>query len=157
RDYQEKEREAFGSRRQRKLVPYSEAVARRLVVDWSDPRPAVPAFLGTRTLRSIPLEEIVPFIDWSPFFLSWQLKGKYPRIFGDPERGARAKELFDDANDLLGKIVSGRRLTANAVYGFFPANSEGDDLVIYADESRITERMRMPTLRQQWERNGQKV
>jgi 5-methyltetrahydrofolate--homocysteine methyltransferase len=157
RDYQEKEREAFGSRRQRKLVPYSEAVARRLVLDWSDPRPAVPAFLGTRTLRSIPLEEIVPFIDWSPFFLSWELKGKYPRIFEDHERGARAKELFDDANDLLGKMVSGRRLTANAVYGFFPANSEGDDLVIYADESRTTERMRLPTLRQQWERDGQKA
>ena len=147
---------SFGDRRQRKLVPYAEAVQRKLVLDWSDPTPAVPAFLGTRTLRSIPLEEIVPFIDWSPFFMAWELKGKYPRIFDDPERGARARELFDDARDLLGRIVAGRRLAANAVYGFFPASSENDDLIIYEDESRARERMRLPTLRQQWERDGQK-
>ena len=71
--------------------------------------------------------------------MAWELKGKYPRIFDDPERGPRARELFDDARELLGRIVAGERLTANAVYGFFPANSEGDDIVIYEDESR-TER-----------------
>ncbi len=155
RAYQEKERESFGGRRKRKLVPYEEAVRRRLILEWNDPPPAVPAFLGTRTLRSIPLAEIVPFIDWSPFFLSWELKGKYPRIFEDPERGPRARELFDDAQAILKQIVSEGRLQANAVYGFFPANSEGDDLVIYEDESRTSERMRLPTLRQQWERDGQ--
>src|SRR5262249_28838753 len=106
--------------------------------------------------RDIPLEQIVPFIDWSPFFLSWELKGKYPRIFEDPERGPRARALFDDARALLRRIVEGGRLSANAVYGFFPANSEDDDLVIFEDESRSKERMRLPTLRQQWERDGQK-
>jgi 5-methyltetrahydrofolate--homocysteine methyltransferase len=156
RSHQQREREAFGDRRQRKLLPYAEARQRKLVLNWNDPRPSVPAFLGTRTLRSIPLEDVVPFIDWSPFFLSWELKGKYPRIFEDPERGPRARELFDDARDLLGRIVAGRRLAANAVYGFFPANSENDDLVVYEDESRTSERMRLPTLRQQWERDGQK-
>jgi 5-methyltetrahydrofolate--homocysteine methyltransferase len=155
RTLQEQERAAFGRRQQRKLVPYPEAFRRRLVVDWSDPPPAVPAFLGKRTLPSVPLEQIVPYIDWSPFFMSWELKGKYPKIFEDPERGPRARELFDDARELLGRIVSGRQLTATAVYGFFPANSDGDDLVIYEDETRTGERLRLPTLRQQWERDGQ--
>ncbi len=155
RAQQEQERAAFGRRQQRKLVPYPEAVRRRLVLDWTDPAPAVPSFLGTRTLRSIALAQIVPFIDWSPFFMAWELKGKYPRIFDDPERGPRARELFDDARELLGRIVAGQRLTANAVYGFFPANSAGDDVVIYEDDSRTSERLRLPTLRQQWERDGQ--
>ncbi len=87
RALQEQERAAFSRKLQRKLVSYPEAVRRRLVLDWSDPPPAVPSFLGTRILRSIPLEQIVPFIDWSPFFQTWELKGKYPRIFEDPERG----------------------------------------------------------------------
>ena len=103
----------------------------------------------------MPLGEIVPFIDWSPFFLTWELKGKYPRIFEDPSVGPRARELFDDAQALLRKIVKEKRVTANAVFGFFPANSVGDDIVVYTDESRQTERMRFPTLRQQWERDGQ--
>jgi 5-methyltetrahydrofolate--homocysteine methyltransferase len=115
----------------------------------------VPAFLGTRVLTEIPLGEIVPFIDWSPFFMSWELKGKYPRIFEDPKVGARARELFDDAKTLLRRIVAEGRLKANAVYGFFPANSDGDDLVIYEDETRQVERFRLPQLRQQWEREGQ--
>ena len=152
---QEQERAAFGQRAQRKLVPYAEALRRRLALDWSGPPPAVPLFVGTRTLLDIPLEQIVPFIDWSPFFLAWELKGKYPRIFNDPELGPRRKELFDDARELLGRIVAGKRLTANAVYGFYPANSDGDDIVLYEDESRQAERMRLPTLRQQWERDGQ--
>jgi len=152
---QERERDAFGKRVQRKLVPYAEAVARRFRIDWERSHIAVPSFLGTRTLRAIPLEEIVPYIDWSPFFLSWELKGKYPRIFEDPKLGVRARELFDDAQKLLRQIVALKRVTANAVYGFFPANTERDDIVIYTDESRQEERMRFPALRQQWERDGQ--
>jgi 5-methyltetrahydrofolate--homocysteine methyltransferase len=155
RAQQERERDAFSRRVERKLVPYAEAFRRRLRLDWSNGAVAVPSFLGTRTLPAIPLHEIVPFIDWSPFFLAWELKGKYPRIFQDPEIGPRARELFDDAQDLLRRIVAEHRLTAKAVYGFFPANSEGDDIVIYTDETRQTQRMRLPTLRQQWERNGQ--
>ncbi len=155
RAQQEQDRTAYGRRSRRKLVPYAEALRRRLVLDWTDPAPAVPAFLGTRTLREVPLEQIVPFIDWSPFFQAWELKGKYPRIFNDPEIGPRARELFDDGRELLRRIVADRRLTANAVYGFFPANSDGDDIVLYEDETRQTERMRLPTLRQQWERDGQ--
>jgi 5-methyltetrahydrofolate--homocysteine methyltransferase len=155
RAFQEQEREAFSRRVDRKLVSYSEALRRRLRLDWTNSAISVPSFLGVRALRAIPLEEIVPFIDWSPFFLAWELKGKHPRIFQDPEIGPRARELFEDAQGLLRRIVAERRLTANAVYGFFPANTEGDDIVVYTDESREVERMRFPTLRQQWERNGQ--
>ena len=155
RTTQERERDSYGKRVQRKLVPYAEAVKRRFRIDWNASPIAVPSFLGARTLSAIPLEEIVPFIDWSPFFMSWELKGKYPKIFDDPKLGSRARELFDDAQKLLRQIVAEKRVTANAVYGFFPANTEGDDIVIYTDESRTTERMRFPALRQQWERDGQ--
>jgi 5-methyltetrahydrofolate--homocysteine methyltransferase len=155
RSVQERERLTFTQRSQRKLVPYAEAVERRFKIPWESTGIAVPSFLGTRTLTAIPLEEIVPFIDWSPFFLTWELKGKYPRIFEDPERGPRARELFDDAQALLRRIVREKHLKANAVFGFFPANADGDDIVVYTDESRQTERMRFPTLRQQWERDGQ--
>ncbi len=152
---QERERASFSERTSRKLVSYAEALERRLRLDWSNGAIATPSFVGARTLCSVPLDEIVPYIDWSPFFLTWELKGKYPRIFGHPEIGPRARELFDDARGLLAKIVTGKRLTANGVYGFFPANCEGDDIVVYTDNSRQSERMRFPALRQQWQRDGQ--
>ncbi len=152
---QDRERTSFTQRASRKLVPYAEAIARRFRLDWTDAPIAVPTFLGARTFSAVPLEQIVPFIDWSPFFLTWELKGKYPRIFDQPELGPRARELFDDAQGLLQKIVAEKRVTANAVYGFFPANTVGDDIVVYTDDSRQTERLRFPTLRQQWERDGQ--
>jgi 5-methyltetrahydrofolate--homocysteine methyltransferase len=153
---QERERTSFSERSSRKLVPYAEAFERRHRIEWAASEIAVPSFLGMRKLAAVPLEEIVPFIDWSPFFLTWELKGKYPRIFDQPDLGPRARELFDDAQRLLNSIVAKKRLTANAVYGFFPANSEGDDLVVYTDPSRQVERMRFPMLRQQWERDGQR-
>ena len=147
---------AFGQRAQRKLVPYAEALRRRLALDWSDPTPAVPAFLGTRTLRDIPLEQIVPFIDWSPFFMAWELKGKYPADLQRPRgRPCAPASSSTTPGSCSSRIVAGKRLTANAVYGFFPANSDGDDIIVYEDESRQAERMRLPTLRQQWERDGQ--
>ena len=83
----------------------------------------------------VPLAEIVPFIDWSPFFATWELRGTYPRIFENETWGARAKELFDDAQGLLKKIVDGKLLTARAVHGFFPANAQGDDILVYADRT----------------------
>src|SRR5207247_187863 len=80
--------------------------------------------------------EIVPYIDWSPFFMTWELPGKYPHILDDPKTAAEAKKLFDDANRLLEEIIAHKWLTANAVYGFFPANSEGDDILLYSDDAR---------------------
>jgi 5-methyltetrahydrofolate--homocysteine methyltransferase len=153
---QEKDREAFARRRQRKLVPYAEAVRRRFAIDWKAAPAAVPSFLGTKVLKDFPLGEIVPYIDWSPFFLAWDLTGgKYPHILKDPKVGAEARKLLDDAQRLLKRIVDERLLTASAAYGFYPANSDGDDVVVYADGSRSAERARFPMLRQQWEREGQ--
>jgi 5-methyltetrahydrofolate--homocysteine methyltransferase len=155
RDAQQKEREAFAKRRQRKLVLYAEAVRRRFRIDWSAAPVAVPAFLGAKTLHDFPLGEIAAYIDWSPFFMAWELSGKYPQILNDAKVGAEARKLFDDANRLLRRILSERLLKAHAVYGFYPANSDGDDVVVYTDESRTQERLRFPMLRQQWEREGQ--
>jgi 5-methyltetrahydrofolate--homocysteine methyltransferase len=155
RAVQERERQSFAQRRQRKLVPYAEAQARRFAIDWTATDIAVPTFLGARVLDDPPLGELVPYIDWSPFFQTWELKGKYPAIFDDPVVGSEARDLFDRAQALLARIVADKRLTARGIYGFFPASADGDDIVIYTDESRTAERARMPMLRQQWEREGQ--
>ena len=152
---QSKERDSFAQKRQRKFVPYREAVQRRFKIDWKGTEIAKPSFIGPKVLKSFPLSTLVPFIDWSPFFMTWELKGKYPRIFNDPNVGKEAKKLFDDARKLLGRIVETNALQANGIYGFYPANSEGDDIVVYTDESRTQERLRFPMLRQQWEREGQ--
>jgi 5-methyltetrahydrofolate--homocysteine methyltransferase len=152
---QQRERDTFNKRRQRKLVPYAEVLKRRLTLKWNESPAPVPSFTGTRSLRDFPLGEIVPYIDWSPFFMAWELSGKYPAIFADPKTGLEAKKLFDDAQRLLKQIVNERLLRAHAVYGFFPANSDGDDIVIWTDERRSRERTRLHMLRQQWEREGQ--
>ncbi|MFM8805008.1 MAG: vitamin B12 dependent-methionine synthase activation domain-containing protein, partial [Planctomycetia bacterium] len=101
--------------------------------------------------------DLVPFIDWSPFFMSWELKGKYPAIFADPVVGPEAKKLFDDAQRLLGQMIRDESLQARGVYGFFAANSAGDDVVLFTDDTRSVELGRVHTLRQQWERKGQDV
>jgi 5-methyltetrahydrofolate--homocysteine methyltransferase len=157
RTAQKKERERYAQRTQRKLVPYAEAVRRRFAIDWRSGPPPAPSFLGARALRDFPLAEIVPYIDWSPFFMAWELPGKYPQILHDARAGAEARKLFDDANRLLERIVREKLLRAHAVYGFYPANSDGDDVVVFADETRSQERARFPMLRQQWEREGQKT
>ena len=99
---------------------------------------------------------MLEFIDWAPFFTAWELKGKYPKIFDDPHVGAEARKTFDEAQVLLRQIIADRSLHASAVYGFFPANSVGDDVVVFRDDTRSTELARFPMLRQQWEREGQK-
>jgi 5-methyltetrahydrofolate--homocysteine methyltransferase len=155
RALQERERQSFAQRRQRKLVSYAEARERRFQIDWAHAELPRPMFLGTRTLHDFPLADIVPYIDWSPFFMAWELKGKYPHIFADPAVGSEARKLFDDAQRLLDRMVSGRLLQAHAVYGFFPANAEADDIVVFSDDTRAHERLRFAMLRQQWEREGQ--
>jgi 5-methyltetrahydrofolate--homocysteine methyltransferase len=152
---QAKEREAFARRQQRKLVPYAEAMQRRFTIDWSKTPPPKPAFVGAKVLADFPLAEIVPYIDWSPFFMTWEMSGKYPAILDDPNVGKEARDLFARAQEMLKNLVAKKALTANAVYGFFPANSDGDDIVVYTDDSRTAERCRFPMLRQQWEREGQ--
>jgi 5-methyltetrahydrofolate--homocysteine methyltransferase len=141
-----------------KLVPLAEARARRFKTDWPTVDIPTPAFTGTRVLRDFPLGEIAQYIDWSPFFLTWELKGKYPRIFDDPTVGLHAKELFADAQRLLDEIIADKLLAAHGVYGFWPANSDGDDIVFH-DSGRLKSEIRnlkLHSLRQQWERQGQK-
>jgi 5-methyltetrahydrofolate--homocysteine methyltransferase len=155
RAFQERERQSFAQRKQRKLVAYADALARRFRIDWQAAAIPRPSFLGRKVLRDIPLADIVSYIDWSPFFMAWEMKGKYPAILEDPAAGKVARELFADAQKLLEKIVRDKLLSAHAVYGFYPANSDGDDVILYTDETRSRELLRFPMLRQQWEREGQ--
>jgi 5-methyltetrahydrofolate--homocysteine methyltransferase len=154
----EEQRQLAESYRQRQsvhLVPYEQAVANRFKTDWQTVRIDTPSFLGRRVVDRVPLERLVEFIDWSPFFLTWELKGKYPKILSDPKYGEAATRLYDDARRLLDRIVREKLLTARGVYGFWPAAATGDDIALYGDETRATELTRIHTLRQQWERKGQ--
>jgi 5-methyltetrahydrofolate--homocysteine methyltransferase len=144
----------------RKLVPYADAFARRFQTDWSAVQIDTPEFLGTRALNDVPLSELIPYIDWSPFFQTWELKGKYPKIFSDAVVGEQAKKVFDDAQALLKRIVDEKLLTARGVYGFWPAVSQGDDIVVNRStdgnvDAKTSSELRFSMLRQQWERPGQ--
>ena len=119
RQEQERAREKHQSRKAQPLLSLVEARRKTPAIDWSSYSPPRPSFLGTRVYDPVPLEEIVPYIDWTPFFHAWELRGIYPRIFEQPEVGPKAKELFDDAQKLLERIVRDRLLTARAVIGFF--------------------------------------
>ena len=149
---QEKLRETHRGPRTQKLRTLEEARRRRQQFDWSHYTPLQPSFTGIRVTNPVPLEEIVPYIDWTPFFHVWELRGIYPKIFEHPEVGAKARELFDDAEKLLDHIVRENLLVARSVVGFFPAASIGDDIEVYADESRTTVRATFYTLRQQIEK-----
>ena len=146
---QEEIRALFESRVGTQLLTYEEALRHRLHTEWDEHHIAVPEFTGSRVLQDFPLAELVPFIDWSPFFHTWEIRGHYPDLLQDPTRGVAARELFDNAQELLKEIVGKRLLKANAVYGFYPANSDGDDIVVYADATRAKVLARLHTLRQQ--------
>lgn len=121
-----------------------------LKTDWTEYVPPRPAFLGLKAFQDYPLAELVPFIDWTPFFQTWELRGRYPAILDDPVVGATARQLFADAQAMLRRIVEEKWLTANAVVGLFPANTvECDDIEIYTDESRSQVAMTWHNLRQQ--------
>lgn len=139
------------------LLPYEDAKAKRYSCDWKSVDIAEPSFTGTHVLEDFSLAELRDYIDWSPFFQTWELKGKYPRIFEDENVGAEAKRLFDDAQALLQRVIDEKLFRAHGVYGFWPANSEGEDIVVYTDEQRTTEQCRFHGLRQQWERKGQET
>ncbi len=131
------------------LVSLEQARANRTVIDWRDEEIAKPEFIGARTLEDFPLATLREFIDWSPFFHTWELRGIYPKIFEHEKYGEQARKLFADAQELLDRIIDGKLLTARAVYGFFPANAVGDDVEIYTDDSRAHVRSSLHFLRQQ--------
>ena len=146
---QEKARKDFESRRSaQKLLSIAEARKNAARFDWSKD-PEKPEFLGVKVYEDFPLADLVDYIDWSPFFHAWELRGRFPKILQDPVVGNEAKKLFADAQALLGKILAEKRIRARGVMAFFPANAEGDDILLYEDDSRKKVRARLHTLRQQ--------
>ncbi len=142
-------REQHSARRERPLLSYRAALDNRLEIDWAAERLPVPSSTGRRVLDDVPLEEIRPYIDWTFFFAAWELKGRFPAILDHPQYGAAARDLYENARVLLDRIVTERLLRARGVYGFWPAASEADDVIVFDDETRTGELMRFNMLRQQ--------
>jgi 5-methyltetrahydrofolate--homocysteine methyltransferase len=149
REEQARLRVLHGRKRSAPSYTYEQARVNRLKLEFGPEQLAVPAFTGRRLLSAYPLAEIARFIDWTFFFHAWELRGKFPDLLDHPERGQAARDLFADAKKMLAKIVDEKLLTANAVYGFWPAVSEGDTIVLYDDASTRREIARFPMLRQQ--------
>ena len=135
----------------KKMLPLAQARLNRTPVDWKSSVINAPSFTGVKTVAP-KLEDLVPFIDWSPFFHTWELRGRYPAIFDDPAAGAQARELFEDAQGLLRRIVDGNLLQARGVHAFWPAQSVGDDVELYVDESYKDRLATFHFLRQQMEK-----
>jgi 5-methyltetrahydrofolate--homocysteine methyltransferase len=133
-----------------KLASYREAVEGRYQTDWAAIDVPVPSFLGVRTLADFPLAELEPYIDWAQFFAAWEMRGKFPEILDHPQRGPEARKLYDDARRFLDQIIEHRWLRAAGAYGFWPAASNGDDIILYEDDTRGEEKVRLHHLRQQW-------
>jgi 5-methyltetrahydrofolate--homocysteine methyltransferase len=138
----------FGQADAKPLLSIEEARKRRTRIEWKANDIPKPSFTGIRVLEDFSLEELIKFIDWSPFFHAWELRGRYPAILED----SKARELFDDAQRLLQEIASKKLIRARGVYGFFPANSVGDDIELYADDSRRDVLTVFHTLRQQMDK-----
>ncbi|HEX9753648.1 MAG TPA: methionine synthase [Methyloceanibacter sp.] len=132
----------------------ADARANKLKLDWASYTPPKPSFLGTRVFKAYDLGELARYIDWTPFFHAWELKGTYPRILKDDKYGEAARQLFDDAQAMLKQLIQEKWLTANGVVGFWPANSVGDDIELYSDETRAKRLTTLHTLRQQMARDG---
>ena len=131
-------------------LPLADARANALRLNWSGSyTPPAPRLLGTHLLADIPLTELVDFIDWTPFFATWELRGKFPALLDDPQAGEAARSLFADAQEMLQRAVTERWFRANAVIGLWPANSESDDILVFTDEARRTPVATLHTLRQQ--------
>jgi 5-methyltetrahydrofolate--homocysteine methyltransferase len=143
-----REQHAKGRERNPRLS-LADARARKTLIDWKDYVPPKPQFTGVKALGYYDLATLARYIDWTPFFASWELTGKYPQILDDDIVGEPARALFSDAEEMLKRIVEEKLLTANGVCGFWPANSEGDDIVLFKDESRSQELARLHGLRQQ--------
>jgi 5-methyltetrahydrofolate--homocysteine methyltransferase len=131
-------------------LPLAAARANALRLDWSGSYlPPIPQFIGTRVVSDTAIAELIDYIDWSPFFATWELTGKYPAILNDPALGEAARSLHDDAHEMLRRSIAERWFAARAVIGLWPANSAGDDIVVFADETRKTPIATLHTLRQQ--------
>jgi len=155
REQQAAREQHAGKRSEKKMLTLAEARANRTPIVWKAEDIAKPSFTGVRAVANLPLSELVPFIDWSPFFRAWELHGRYPDIFEDATVGESARKLFEEAQALLQQLVTDKSIRANGVYGFFPVNAVGDDIELYTDETRETILTRFHTLRQQGEKTGE--
>jgi len=152
-DYAEVRERHKGKQATTRWLSLEQARANKTIIDWAHYAAPVPAFIGVRVFDDYPLEELRDYIDWSPFFRAWELTGRYPDILQDPTVGEHARQLYDDGQRMLDRVIQERLLTAKAVIGLFPANTvNDDDIELYADESRDKVLMVLHTLRQQTEK-----
>jgi 5-methyltetrahydrofolate--homocysteine methyltransferase len=149
-------RERHGNRRDKQqLLRIADARANKFKTEWANYEPPVPTFTGTKVFDDVSLESLVDYIDWTPFFRAWELVGKYPRILDDETVGESATQLFQDAQAMLAQLIAEKWLTARAVIGFYPANSDGDDIYIFntkEQRNKETKISTIQTLRQQMEK-----
>ena len=154
REYEEIAQRHAAQRAPAKRLTLTEARANRLRLDWTNYAPPRPTFQGIRAFEHYDLAALVPFIDWTPFFQTWELVGPYPQILEDDKVGEAARALFADARKMLAEIVDQKWLTARAAIGFWPAAAIGDDIALFENETRVSERVRLHTLRQQMARES---
>ncbi len=133
----------------RPLVGYAAANAKKPAIDWTADDISAPPFLGAKVIDDVTLEDLVEYVDWTFFFAAWELKGRFPKILEHPKYGQAARELWAEAEPLLKRIVDEKAFDPRGVYGFWPAASEGNDIVLYEDASRAAVKARFPMLRQQ--------
>ena len=152
-DY-EKIREAhLGKQKRIKFLTLKDARVNKMKIDWANYTPPVPNDMGIQIIDDMPLEFLLPYIDWTPFFHTWELKGSFPKIFSDPDKGKEAEKLFEDAITLLAQVIDEKWLRARGVIGLFPANSvHDDDIEVYTDDERKKVLTTLHHLRQQTER-----
>ncbi len=148
-EYQEIRKRHQRTTTKKTLLPLTTARARKTTINWVQYTPCVPIHKGLTVFEEYPLQELISYIDWTPFFLTWELKGKYPEILEDSRMGQQAQRLYQEAQEMLALIVKEKRLTARAVVGLFPANAQGDDVEIYTDDNRSGVRLTIHFLRQQ--------
>ena len=156
RDEYRRLRERHAARRDRiPLLPYEEAVRRRLHIDWEAYQPTCPLVPGIHVFRDVDLRELVSLVDWTPFFRTWEVRGTYPAILDDPVAGSQARSLFEDAQVLLERVIAGKWLTARAVVGLFPANTVGaNQICVWQHEDRQEGAATFHFLRQQFDKPG---
>jgi 5-methyltetrahydrofolate--homocysteine methyltransferase len=149
RSEQEKSRKLFEHRQNRELISLGIARENGAPIEWRSDDVPMPAFKGARVIDDVSLDEIARYIDWTFFLSAWDLKGKFPKILDHERYGVAARELYDHGRTLLDRIVAEKLLTPRGVYGFWPANQDGDDIVVWSDDERSRERLRFHMLRQQ--------
>ncbi len=149
RDKYEKMRAARAGGGPKERLTLADAREARFRPDWKLHEPSKPSFTGAKTIDDVSLEDVLPFIDWTPFFMSWDMPGRYPQILEDSKRGEAARTLWADAQEMLEKLVAEKWLTLKAAVGFWPASADGDDIALYTDDAREEELARFFTLRQQ--------